>query len=457
MEKMLYNILILDDNKSMLDLIESVLKSDKWRLKTFNSANEAVKSLYSVEYDLIVTDLFMPEMDGFEFITEVRSINNDVPIIMITGMGGVDEAVKAIKKGADDFLIKPFSNEEFIIKIQKNIEYYSLKKELKFIKKSLHSEDPDALLVGKGPALKKIYRKIDQIASTNASVLITGESGTGKELLARMVHLKSKRAQKRFIPVDCSTLSEDIIESELFGYKKGAFTGADNNKKGILEEADGGTVFFDEIGNMTQRTQSKLLRFLQEKEIKPVGSNNIIKVDVRIVSATNANLRRNVEDGLFREDLFYRISAVELNIPPLRERMDDLPILIKHFIKKYCSEYNKKIDFITESALNILTAKEWKGNVRELENFIEHAVIIETERNISDNTVSSILPDRLFNSSNMDNESGDIVLLNEAVADFEKKHIVKILNQCANNRMKTSKMLGISRSVLYEKISKYEI
>lgn len=450
-------ILILDDNPSILDYIKGILKDKNLTLFTFESAIKAVDSLYEREYDLIVTDLFMPEIDGFKFISEVRQINEDVPIIMITGMGGVEEAVEAIKNGANDFLIKPFPNEEFIVKIEKHLEFYSMKKELRFLKNSIYKNDNSNLLVGESSSIKKLYQQVRQIAGSNASVLITGESGTGKELLARMIHLKSNRKEKNFIPVDCSTLSEEIIESELFGYRKGAFTGADKNRRGILEEANGGTVFFDEIGNMTSRTQSKLLRFLQEKEIKPVGSNNIIKVDVRILSATNADLRSEVINGRFREDLFYRISGIEMNIPPLRERPYDIPILIKHFIKKYSLQNSKNIEFIENDALKILKDRNWSGNVRELENIIEHAVIVENKKNISKNTILEILPKK--NSKYLlpeENESSEINL-SKAVAEFEKNHIIKILDKNNNNKVKTAKMLGVSRSVLYDKIDKYGI
>jgi len=281
--------------------------------------------------------------------------------------------------------------------------------------------------------------------------MILGESGTGKELIARAIHEESQRKNSQFIPVDCSTLTETIIESELFGHIKGAFTGADKNKKGLFEEAHGGTIFLDEIGNLKPHIQSKLLRFLQEREIKPVGSSKIVKVDVRIISATNIDVDEEISQGNFREDLYYRLSAIELHVPPLRERRDDIPVLTEYFKNMYLHDAGKHISGISNDALELLTKREWKGNVRELQHVIEHALIIEEKDKISRNTLVQILPEY------KNGISGELSPLNlsKAIEDFEKKHIAHVLSLAHNNKSKAAKMLGISRSVLYEKLKKY--
>jgi len=308
-------------------------------------------------------------------------------------------------------------------------------------------------IVGNNKTIISLKNKIKQIAGSKATVMILGESGTGKELIARAIHEESQRKHNQFIPVDCSTLTETIIESELFGHIKGAFTGADKNKKGLFEEANGGTIFLDEIGNLKPQIQSKLLRFLQEREIKPVGSSKIVKVDVRIISATNINVDEEIAQGNFREDLYYRLSAIELHIPPLRERRDDIPVLAEHFILMYTHDLQKTIIGIRDDALELLSNREWKGNVRELQNVIEHAMIVEDDTILSKDTFMQILPEY---KEGISQELSPLNLF-KALEDFEKKHILYVLSLAHNNKSKAAKMLGISRSVLYEKLKKYGI
>ncbi len=308
-------------------------------------------------------------------------------------------------------------------------------------------------IVGNNKAIASLKSKIKQIASSKATVMILGESGTGKELIARAIHEESQRKDSQFIPVDCSTLTETIIESELFGHIKGAFTGADKNKKGLFEEAHGGTIFLDEIGNLKPHIQSKLLRFLQEREIKPVGSSKIVKVDVRIISATNINVEEEIAQGNFREDLYYRLSAIELHIPPLRDRRDDIPLLAQHFITITVSDLHKHITGISDDALELLTKREWKGNVRELQNVIEHAIVVADNTILTKDTFLQVLPEYRESSSN---ELSPLNLF-KALEEFEKKHIQYVLSLAHNNKSKAAKMLGISRSVLYEKLKKYAL
>ncbi|MGQ9842171.1 MAG: sigma-54 interaction domain-containing protein [Spirochaetota bacterium] len=308
-------------------------------------------------------------------------------------------------------------------------------------------------IVGHNEAIVSLKNKIKQIAGSKATVMILGESGTGKELIARAIHEESQRKNGQFIPVDCSTLTETIIESELFGHIKGAFTGADKNKKGLFEEADGGTIFLDEIGNLKPHIQSKLLRFLQEREIKPVGSSKIVKVDVRIISATNINVDEEISQGNFREDLYYRLSAIEVHVPPLRERRDDIPVLAEYFINMYTHDLKKPIIGIHDDALELLSNRDWKGNIRELQNVIEHAMIVADDTILSKDIFLQILPEYREGLSHQLSPLN----LSRAIEEFEKKHIMFVLSLAHHNKSRAAKMLGISRSVLYEKIKKYGI
>jgi DNA-binding NtrC family response regulator len=451
-------ILLADDSMAIVEFVSDILKGSAHILKPCKNGSDALASFMNGDYDLIITDISMPGLDGFELLSKVREVNADIPVIMITGVGGIDDAVRAIRQGASDFVLKPFNAEEFLIKIEKNLQFYSLVRENERLKKDNEKRGGSTSIIGYSAPIKRMISQINQVAKSNASIMILGESGTGKELVARSIHEGSGRAQKPFIPVDCSTLSETIIESELFGHSKGAFTGADRNRKGLFEEAQGGTIFLDEIGNLSLQTQSKLLRFLQEREIKPVGSTTPIKIDVRILSATNANLRLAIEKREFREDLYYRLSGIEIVVPPLRDRLGDLPFLAGYFIRKYSSP-EQLVRSIDEEALFMLSKREWKGNVRELEHFVEHASIVEKSSSISAATIAKILPehaDNPYQSTLSAGESGSTDL-DSAVADFEASHIRKVLTLAKDNRVKAAKLLDISRSVLYEKLKKYNI
>jgi len=445
--------LIVDDNPSILKYIEDILESSGHSVVKCPDGMSAVQAVHSDSFDLIISDLAMPGMDGFELVSEIRVLYPDIPIVIITGVGGVDEAVTAIKRGANDFVIKPFQPQEFKVKVERNLEHYHLKKEIERLKRDRAARG-GVTIVGEGPAMKRLKATMERVARSNASVILFGESGTGKELVARAIHEESERRDKLFLPVDCSALSETIIESELFGHVRGAFTGADRAKKGLFEEADGGTVFLDEIGNLTWQTQSKLLRFLQEREIKPVGSSKVMKINVRIISATNVNLRKEIENGTFREDLFYRLSGIELLVPPLRDRVEDIPCLVEHFIRKYSRELGKKIDFMEDEALEILKRRGWNGNVRELEHLIEYALVLESQNRVSARTILHILPESKEGASALAAFEPDLA---RAVSNFEKEHIERVIDLARNNKAKAARLLGISRSVLYEKMKKYNI
>ncbi|HNR87748.1 MAG TPA: sigma-54 dependent transcriptional regulator [Spirochaetota bacterium] len=447
------HILIVDDNPPILDYIADILTKSGHTTVACADGGEALAVFMRQEFDLVISDLFLPVLDGFELLAKIRTHDAEMPVIIITGQGGVDDAVKAIKNGASDFISKPFQPLEFRLKVERNLEHAALKKELARIKEQGAVLSGGVSMVGESPVMKKLITRVKRVSRANATVLILGESGTGKELLARAVHEESERNSKPFVPIDCSTLTETIIESELFGHVRGAFTGADRAKKGLLEEANGGTVFLDEIGNLSPTIQAKLLRFLQEREVKPVGSSRSVRVDVRIICATNVNLKEEMRRGAFREDLYYRLAGIELVIPPLRERLEDLPFLIGHFIRKYAGDLNKKVNFIEEQALEILRNREWKGNIRELEHLIEYALIVENSDRITTGTILHILPEKSEGVAAEDFDPD----LEATMARLEAAHIRSVISMAGNNRSKAAKLLGISRSVLYEKLRRHGI
>lgn len=446
-------ILIVDDNETILEYIRKILTPSGHTIISHSSSKGALKAFFAEEVDLVVCDMMMPEFDGFYLIKEMRSANPDVPIIMITGVGGVQDAVKAIQSGANDFIAKPFDAEEFLLKVEKNLEFYHMRREINYLRNNMGLLPEPDIVFGRSERARKLIVRIQKVAPTNASVLIRGESGTGKELTARYIHAMSPRRAAKFIAIDCSTLTETIIESELFGYVKGAFTGADRSRRGLLEEASGGTVFLDEIGNLTPSVQSKLLRFIQEREIKPVGSNQVLRVDVRIISATNADLKGSIADGDFRDDLYYRLAGIELTLPALRERAEDIPVLAEYFIRKYHTDTGRRVSGINPRAMTMLERAQWPGNIREMEHLIEYAMIIEPSASISPDTLRSLMPAESAARDAADDsfEPG----LREAVADFEKKHILRVLAAAQGNRARAARMLGVSRSILYERLTRY--
>jgi DNA-binding NtrC family response regulator len=445
-------VLLTDDNPSIHQLVGDIFRHTDISFRGCFSGKEAIDLFSSEEFDCVISDVSMPEVDGYKVLSEIRNMNSSVPIIMITGVGGIDDAVRAIHQGANDFVVKPFNPEEFRLRVENHLKLYGLIRENERLR-SGKSRGGCASIIGRSAPVRRMVSQIRQVARSNASIMILGESGTGKELVARSIHEESDRADKPFLAVDCSTLSESIMESELFGHSKGSFTGADRNRKGIFEEANGGTIFLDEIGNLTLQTQSKLLRFLQEREIKPVGVSYPIKIDVRVVSATNADLRNSIEKKEFREDLYYRLSGIEIPVPSLKDRVSDIPVLAEYFIRKYANQ-DKGIISLDESAVALLSQREWKGNIRELEHLIEHAVIIERGSYITSETLSRILPESKKQSIA---DGGEMFSLDRAVSLFEEAHIRKVLKAAGGNRVRAAGMLDVSRSVLYEKMKRYGV
>ena len=369
-------ILVVDDEAVLRDGVRKILERGGMEVATSSGGRTALAMMQETDFDLVITDLKMPGMNGIEVLKAIKILQPEVPVIIITGYSTVDTAVEAMKNGAFDYIAKPFTPDQITEKVEKALEQREVLTENLLLKKELREHHGFDLFIGESREMQKIYRRIMQVAPTDSTVLITGESGTGKEVVARAIHRNSPRRDNPFVAVDCTSLAENLLESELFGHIKGSFTGAIQTKTGLFKVADGGTLFLDEVANITLTTQAKLLRVLQEREITPIGGTQAIKIDIRLVAATNKSLRTLVEEGSFREDLFFRLNIIPVDLPPLRERKGDLPLLITHFLQKFSASVGKEIRGLSADAKSLLDNYAFPGNVREVENIIERAVVL---------------------------------------------------------------------------------
>ncbi|MFZ3065053.1 MAG: sigma-54 dependent transcriptional regulator [Nitrospirota bacterium] len=459
-------ILVVDDNRINRKAVAIPLIKSDYKVKEAASAKEAFESINRENFDLIITDLKMPSgKEGIEVLKKAREKNPSSIVMIISAFGSIEDAVEAMKEGATDFLRKENIREELLIRVEKAIEHQKLSKENvmlseqnKTLLEEIGKEYNCNNIVGKSDAMKTIFELIDKLAKDGQStVLITGESGTGKELVARAIHFNGPRASKAFMPINCATLTQNLLESELFGHEKGSFTDAYKQKLGKLELADKGTLFLDEIGTLPLDLQSKLLRVLQEKEFTRVGGTENIKIDVRIIAATNTNLEKAIEDGKFREDLFYRLNVLPIHLPPLRQRRDDISLLIDHFLKKYNSMKNKNIKLSNE-AIELLQNAEWRGNIRELENVIERLVLVADKDNIE---AKELVKYNIINTKQgLPTQSKELPMKNlikNISNEYEKELIQKTLQKYNGNVTKASKELGIARETLHRKIKALNI
>lgn len=445
------NILIIDDEESIRDSCTQVLKKAGYRAKAAKDGEEGLKAFKKEFFHVIFLDLKLPGIDGMEVLSRIKEENPETPVIIITGYASIESAVESMKRGAFDYLAKPFSPEELRFLTKKALESRKIYFEKISLRKELEERSEFDMVVGKSKAMEKVMDVIQRISSSDSTVLITGESGTGKELLAREIHKHSPRKDAPFVVVDCGALVETLFESELFGHIKGSFTGAYQTKHGRFEVANGGTIFLDEISNISLNIQAKLLRVIQEREITRVGSTKAFKVDVRILAATNENLSDCVRDGKFREDLFYRLSVVPIHIPPLRERKEDIPLLIDHFLKKYNKRTKKKIKKISPPVQKALMQYGWPGNIRELENTIERAVVLSQREEIE---LEDLFYHGIGSSLSLMHPVGGQY---KTLDDIEKKYIKIVFQAQHGNKSKTAKILGIDRKTLLAKIKKYNL
>ena len=444
-----HNVLVVDDEKNILKVVSMILKKNQYEVDTARSSEEAIDKFNQNTYDLVLTDLKLPEKSGIDLLEYIKSRDSGIPVIMITAFGTIENAINAMKKGAFNYLTKPVNPDELLTVMKEAIEKCELQKENISLKTELKQKYTFTNIIGKSAAMQEIFDTVRIVAKTQSNILIVGESGTGKELAARAVHYNSNRAEKAFVTIDCAAIPSGLMESELFGHEKGAFTGAHERKIGLLEHADNGTVFLDEIGEMDLNLQKKLLRFLQEREILRVGGVNRTRLNVRVIAATNKDLEDEIREKRFREDLFYRLNVITVRMPALRERRDDIPLLANHFLEQVNQIEGNLITGFEDNAMNALLAYDWPGNVRELENTVERAYVLCPNITIN----MKYLPSRLQHL--VQKERGGLDQMN--LLETERTLIMKALHQTSWNQSKAAIVLGISRKQLMTKMKNHNI
>jgi DNA-binding NtrC family response regulator len=439
------NIMIVDDEKIVRESLYHWFTKIGHTVEKASSGFEALEQLERNPFDVLFVDIRMPEMNGIELLEKVKIEYPETVVIIITAYGSIESAVKAMQLGASDYLLKPFKPDYLSLVMEKVAQQVKLSSEYNYLKSRLDKITRFDDIIGQSPAMKKIFDLIPEVAKSDSSILLTGETGTGKELVAKAIHAKSKRSHLPFIPINCGAIPDSLLESELFGHQKGAFTGATHSRKGFLEVVSGGTLFLDEIGEVSAKMQIDLLRALEEKKIARIGNCNPIPVDFRLISATRRNPEQEIVAGNFREDFFYRINVITIHIPPLRERKEDIPLLIQHFLEKYSQETTKRVDHITRDTIRRLTAYEWPGNVRELENAIERAVVLSRSRTLD-------IQDFAFLQ-----KTPAVFSKSTSLREMEKHHIKRILEECGWNVTRAAKILDVNRVTLHKKIKRFEI
>jgi DNA-binding NtrC family response regulator len=459
-------ILVIDDEADIRESLELLLTAENYLVELAENATSGMQKFESGSFDLVLLDLMMPDRSGMEVLTDIRQRDHETPVFMLTAYGSVEVAVRALKLGANDYFPKPWDNEKLLIEIDRMIAKARLERENTQLKRALKQRYTFPNIVGKSNQMVRLLDQVAQVAPSRATILVSGETGTGKELIAKAIHAYSARADQIFVPVNSGSLPSELLESILFGHVKGAFTGAFARQKGLFETANRGTIFFDEVGTITPEIQVKLLRVMQDREFIPLGANESIKVDVRILAATNADLRKLVDEGKFREDLYYRLNVINLNLSPLRDRKEDIPLLIEHFFTRFCRENEKFLDLNKEStlsfepdALQILMEHTWPGNVRELENVVERAVVLTTSNSVP----VHVLPDNLQQFGGIKirrDPSGTLAAdasLFEVVADFERRKIIEALEALNYSQTEAAEKLHIPLSTLNQKIKRLNI
>jgi DNA-binding NtrC family response regulator len=451
-------ILVVDDEEIMREILETLLTREGYTVRLAASGNEGLELARATPFDAAIVDIMMPGLDGIATLDELKRIDEDLAVLIITAYASVESAISAMKAGAFDYITKPFKNDEVLVVVRNAMERRRLVTENRNLRQNIQERyHKFANIIGKSPKMRQVFDLVIQAAPSRSTILIQGESGTGKELVARAIHANSSRADRPFVTVNSGNLPPDLLESTLFGHVKGAFTGAVYPKKGLFDMADRGTIFFDEIGNVALETQAKLLRVIQERDFMRLGGMETIKVDARIIAATNVDLREMMEEGRFREDLFYRLNVISIPLPPLRERNDDIPILVQHFLAKYAVE-NKKGDLeMTPEALELLMAYEWPGNVRELENVIERAVVLSTGPRIGE----ELIPEQVRRSPQLASSSFVVppegLSFKDVTSDFEKRIIESALEEAGGVQKRAAELLRIKPTTLNEMIKRHDI
>jgi DNA-binding NtrC family response regulator len=444
------SIIILDDEPNIVEVILARLEVMGFNAKGFTRAESALETLRKEECSVLLTDLKMPDMDGMEVLKRAKGIDPDVEVIIFTAYGSIEGAVEAMKRGAHDYLVKPFEAIELMAKIESAIEKRELKQRVKYLEREVEKH-VEHHIYAESPVMKKLLELTRQVAKSDATVLILGESGTGKELIAKMLHIESNRRERKYVIMDCGATPSTLIEAELFGYTKGAFTGAMKDKRGIIEEADTGTLFLDEIGNISPEMQTRLLRVLESGQFRAIGQVDQRQVDIRVIAATNVDLRQKVKDGTFREDLFYRLKVITIELPPLRDRKEDIIGLARMFLVEFCTKSNKKITGFTKEAIDLLMVHQWPGNIRELKNVIESAVVLSKGDTIDEDVI--LLNDMQDDPPDSEEEEGDL----NPLEIQEKAMVIDALRKANWVQKDAADILGISRRVMHYKIRKFGI
>lgn len=441
------NILVVDDDANLLEVIRMRLESAKYDVVTAQLEEEALQAMKEEAVDLSVIDLQLEKTDGISVMEHLHKINPDIPVVILTAYGTIESAVEAMQRGAYSYLTKPFDHRELLFQIDQAMEKRKLALEVKRLQGLLEEKYDFANIIARGDKMQRVLAQVALIAKNDSTVYIHGESGTGKELIAKAIHLGGSRKEGPFVAINCAAIPENLLESELFGYEKGAFTGAVQSAKGLFTQANGGTLFLDEIGDMPLSLQSKILRVLQDRQVFPLGCKKPIEVDVRIIVATNKDLRKEVEEKNFRQDLFYRVHVIPVRLPPLREKKEDIPFLVEHFLEKFSQKMKKKVKGISSQAMQKLMLHDWPGNVRELENSIEFAMAM---------TQTDIISEDLVLQTNLDSQDR-LKPFKEAKSEFEKEYLLNLLNLTQGNVSKASDMAGKYRADFYQLLKKYDL
>ncbi len=448
------SVLIVDDDDAHRTMLKTLVKGWGYDIFDANDGSVAIEMIKQDSFDIVLMDIRMIKVSGIEALYEIKKYNPSIPVIIMTAFSSVETAVDAMKKGAYDYLTKPLDFEKLKLILKRATDYYKLREENEQLKINLADKFDTSNIIGKSAAITKLLETVSQVAPTEATVLILGDSGTGKELVAGATHYNSPRKNKPFIRINCAAFTDTLLESELFGHEKGAFTGADRKKDGCFVQADSGSIFLDEVSEMPLNMQAKLLRVLQEREVTRVGGEKVIKINVRVISATNKNLKELVEKKEFREDLFYRLNVVDLKIPPLKHRRDDIPLLAHHFINLFASVNKKDVKGFTPKAMDTLVGYDWPGNVRELMNTVERSVVLSQADFISEKDLSIITADNKDNSNNIDSQ---IEHRDQTLFDVEKEAILQTLKNAKGNKSETARRLGITRKTLHKKLNSYGV
>jgi DNA-binding NtrC family response regulator len=440
-------VLVVDDDPGMCQMLSDVFQAEGWSTVTVTDSLDAAKTLRKQEFDILVTDLKMKGLKGLDLLEEAKRVAPVTPVIIITAFGTIESAIQAMRMGAYDYVTKPFQMDELVLTVRKALETRILKEEVARLKREVESRYHFHQLIGKSPSMQKIYDLVERISDSSSNVLITGESGTGKELVAKAIHYNGARKDGPFVAINCAAIPDTLLESELFGYKKGAFTDARSDKKGLLFEANEGALFLDEITEMPTTLQAKLLRVIDEKQVRPLGDTTATPVNVRFISASNRNIPSLIQQNRFREDLYYRLKVIDLELPPLRERREDIPLLVQHFIKKFSKDLKKNIAGVSEDVLRALSRYSWPGNVRELENIIQRAITL-SQRDV---IVPEDLP-ALMAENGTDDFVEKIMAKKWTLDQLEKEYIRKVLMEVGGNKSKAAEVLGLDRKTLYRKL-----